>query len=93
MGQHVIEAKEIKKNYIKGKSVIEAIKNISLTVDRGEFVSIIGPSGSGKSTLLHLLGVLDTPTEGNIVINGNDLSKINRSELSKIRRSIGFVFQ
>jgi putative ABC transport system ATP-binding protein len=73
---------------------VTALKKIDLKINEGEFVSIIGPSGSGKSTMLHLLGCLDRPTEGKIIFDGIDVSKLNDKELSKIRgEKIGFVFQ
>lgn len=73
---------------------VAALKNINLEIEKGELGAIIGPSGSGKSTLMHLIGLLELPTEGKIVINGRDVSKLSDNELSKLRNKfIGFVFQ
>ncbi|MCR5148585.1 MAG: ABC transporter ATP-binding protein [Eubacterium sp.] len=91
---NVIEVKNLYKSFENGKQVTEILKNINLTVKHGEFVSIMGPSGSGKSTLLYLLGGLDQPTRGNVLINGTDLSTLNDKKLSSMRNEeIGFVFQ
>lgn len=84
----------VKKFYSLGGQEIRALDGVSLTIEEGEFVSIVGPSGSGKSTLMHLLGCLDTPTSGRMRICGHDLEKASADELAKIRnREIGFVFQ
>lgn len=90
----IIEVKNINKNFMVGKEEVQVLKNINFTVDKGDFVSIMGPSGSGKSTLLYLLGGLDKPSSGVVNINGKDLSKVKEKEMSKMRRNnIGFVFQ
>lgn len=90
----MIEVKGVSKAYRMGKEVVTALKDVSLKIDKGEFVAIIGPSGSGKSTLMHLIGGLDTPTVGNVYIEGNDISKLKDKMLSKYRNEkIGFVFQ
>lgn len=90
----MIEVKGISKVYKMGKEQVVALKDVSLKVDKGEFVAIIGPSGSGKSTLMHLIGGLDSPTIGNVFIEGKDISKLKDKELSKYRNEkIGFVFQ
>ncbi len=90
----LIELQNVSKIYKLGKTEIQALKNISLKIERGEAIAIIGPSGCGKSTLLHLIGCLDKPTSGKILIDGKDVSKMNENELAKIRREkIGFVFQ
>ncbi len=91
---NIIEAKNIVKIFKMGETEIAALKGVSLTVEKGEFVSITGFSGSGKSTLMHLLGCLDIPTSGSYIIDGIDASKATRDELAKIRnQKIGFVFQ
>ena len=90
----VIEINNVSRSFNNGKQTTEVLKNISLTVEEGDFVSIMGPSGSGKSTLLYLLGGLDQPTEGTVSINGRDLSTLKDKELSRMRNEeIGFVFQ
>lgn len=91
---NVIEVKNVSKAFLMGSQEVEVLRNIDLTVGQGEFVSIMGPSGSGKSTLLYLIGGIDEPTSGSIFIDGIDLSGMNDTEISKIRRNkIGFVFQ
>lgn len=90
----MIEVKNVCKTYKMGKELVTALNNVSLTINDGEFVAIVGPSGSGKSTLMHLVGGLDTPTSGRIIVNGKDISKLKDKEMSKYRNStIGFVFQ
>lgn len=90
----LILLEDISKIYRVGDQEIRALDGVSLRVEEGEFVSIIGPSGSGKSTLMHLLGCLDTPTSGRMEICGNDLSHASQDELAIVRnREIGFVFQ
>ena len=90
----VIEVNNVSRSFNNGKQTTEVLKDISLTVEEGDFVSIMGPSGSGKSTLLYLLGGLDQPTEGTVSINGRDLSTLKDKELSRMRNEeIGFVFQ
>ncbi|MCR4845703.1 MAG: ABC transporter ATP-binding protein [Eubacterium sp.] len=94
MKMSVIEVNNVSRSFNNGKQTTEVLKNISLTVEEGDFVSIMGPSGSGKSTLLYLLGGLDQPTEGSVSINGRDLSTLKDKELSRMRNEeIGFVFQ
>lgn len=89
-----IEAKSIVKDFQLGDTRTRVLKNISLKVSQGEFVSIMGPSGSGKSTLLYILGGLDTPTSGAVFLKGIDISKLGDENMSRIRRqNIGFVFQ
>lgn len=91
---NIIEVKNLKKSFKIGKENLDVLKNIDFSVEKGEFISIMGPSGGGKSTLLYLLGGLDKPTSGQVIINGKDISKIKEKEMSKMRRnSIGFVFQ
>ncbi len=90
----MIEIKNAGKTYRQGTSEIHALRNVSLGIDRGEFLSIMGPSGSGKSTLLNLIGGLDQPTSGEIFIDGRALHGISDDELTLIRRRrIGFIFQ
>ncbi len=90
----IIRAEGLVKEYIQGGRPVRALDGVDLTVEEGEFLAIMGPSGSGKSTLLHILGALDRPTEGRILIRGVDLSKLSDIELAKLRnREIGFVFQ
>ncbi|MCW4019361.1 MAG: ABC transporter ATP-binding protein [Candidatus Bathyarchaeota archaeon] len=89
----VVEITDLKKTYMLGKVPVEALRGISLKVDRGEFLAILGPSGSGKSTLLNLIGALDKPTSGKLLIDGVDVSTLNDNQLTDIRCKIGFVFQ
>ena len=89
-----IRATNVIKKYKVGKQIIRAIDDVSVDIHEGEFVALIGPSGSGKSTLLHLLGGLDKPTSGEIVVGGKNVSSMNDRQLSKFRnQTIGFVFQ
>jgi putative ABC transport system ATP-binding protein len=89
-----VEARALVKRYRDQESEVEALSDIDLEVPRGEFVAVMGPSGSGKSTLLHLLGGLDTPTSGDVLVDGQPLASLNRTELAAVRRNrIGFVFQ
>ena len=90
----MLEVKKVKKIYQMGKVKVEALRGVSFYIDKGEFVAIMGPSGSGKSTLMHIIGCLDQPTEGNFIIGGKDVSKLNDDRLAEIRnKRIGFVFQ
>ncbi|MFZ2026154.1 MAG: ABC transporter ATP-binding protein [Microgenomates group bacterium] len=91
----MIKLQNIHKSYKLDDDVIfTALKDISLTIEQGEFASIIGPSGSGKSTLMHIIGLLDLPTSGSIFINDRNVSKLNDNELSSLRNTfVGFVFQ
>ena len=90
----VVELEEVAKVYQQGKHQVEALRGVTMAVNKGEFMAISGPSGSGKTTALNLIGALDTPTSGAIRIDGTDLGTLNRKELSRLRRDrIGFVFQ
>jgi len=89
----VVEAVNLKKTYMLGKVPVNALQGVNLKVESGDFLAILGPSGSGKSTLLNLVGVLDKPTEGKMLIEGVDVSTLNDNQLTDLRRRIGFVFQ
>ena len=90
----IIELKDVKKIYVMGDSEVRALNGVSLKVRRGEFVSIVGKSGSGKSTLVNQVGCLDTPTEGSVYLDGEDIAHMAESELAQVRgRKIGFIFQ
>lgn len=93
-GPAVISLQQVSKSYKLGKQRVDALKDISLNIYKGEIVAITGPSGSGKSTLLHIIGCLDTPSTGTILIDGKDTTKLRDGALSILRRStIGFIFQ
>ena len=90
----IIELKEIVRHFRVGSEVVKALRSVSLSIRKNEFVALMGPSGSGKSTLMNLVGCLDTPTSGHYVLNGNDVSRLSDDELAEIRnKEIGFVFQ
>ena len=89
----IVEAIELKKTYLLGKVPVNALNGVNLKVDRGDFLAILGPSGSGKSTLLNLIGALDKPTRGRLMIEGIDISTLNDNQLTDLRRRVGFVFQ
>ena len=90
----LIETRDLWKTYQMGDEQIHALRGVSLQIDRGEYVAIMGPSGSGKSTLMNLIGCLDTPTKGTYLLNGKEVSQMNDNELARIRNEeIGFVFQ
>src|SRR5579859_6668802 len=89
-----IEARDLRKTYQVCKVEVEALRGISFSVQKGEFVSVVGPSGSGKSTLFYLLGGLTRPTSGSVVLDGDDLASLSDAERTRMRkRKIGFVFQ
>jgi putative ABC transport system ATP-binding protein len=90
----VIKLEEIRKNYIMGRQELQVLKGISLTINRNEYIALMGPSGSGKSTLMNIVGCLDSPTSGTYILNGNDVSTMADNDLAEIRnKEIGFVFQ
>ena len=90
----ILETRDLKKSYMVGKVEVPALRGISVSIDEGEFVAIMGPSGCGKSTLLHIMGGLLSPTDGTILIDREDLSKVSDAQRTDIRRrKIGFVFQ
>jgi putative ABC transport system ATP-binding protein len=90
----IVEVKDVTLVYRQGQVDVHALRGLNLSVQKGEFTAICGPSGSGKTTMLNLIGALDTPTSGNVVLEGKDLASLNRKALSEIRRDrIGFVFQ
>ncbi|HEY1053713.1 MAG TPA: ABC transporter ATP-binding protein, partial [Emticicia sp.] len=90
----IIETTNISKRYIMGSEIIDALKSVTISVDKGEYVAFMGPSGSGKSTLMNIIGCLDSPTGGRYVLNNNDVSRMSENELAEVRnKEIGFVFQ
>src|SRR5438093_743762 len=90
----LIETVDLWKTYVMGSEEIHALRGVSISIDRGEYVAIMGPSGSGKSTLMNLIGCLDTPSKGSYLLNGKQVSQMNDNELARIRNEeIGFVFQ
>ena len=89
----IVEAINLKKTYLLGKVPVNALRGVNLKVESGDFLAILGPSGSGKSTLLNLIGALDKPTEGKLLIEGVDVSTLNDNQLTDLRRRVGFVFQ
>jgi putative ABC transport system ATP-binding protein len=90
----LIETVDLWKTYIMGAEEIHALRGVSISIERGDYVAIMGPSGSGKSTLMNLIGCLDTPTKGSYLLNGKQVGQMNDNELARIRNEeIGFVFQ
>jgi putative ABC transport system ATP-binding protein len=91
---NIIETTNIARRYVMGSEIIDALKSVSITIQKGEYVAFMGPSGSGKSTLMNIVGCLDTPTSGTYVLNGQHVSDMTENELAKVRnKEIGFVFQ
>src|SRR5258707_7015689 len=90
----LIRLEKISRRYQMGSETIHALREVSLTIQRGEYVAIMGPSGSGKSTLMNLIGCLDTPTSGEYELNGTQVSQMNDNQLAAVRnKEIGFIFQ
>ncbi|WP_306352962.1 ABC transporter ATP-binding protein [Flavobacterium sp. '19STA2R22 D10 B1'] len=94
MTDPLIKITDIKRDFVLGNEIVKVLKGIDIQINKGEYVALMGPSGSGKSTLMNLLGCLDTPTSGQYILNGKDVSKMTDDELAEIRnKEIGFVFQ
>src|SRR6186997_364449 len=90
----LIETQDLWKTYVMGAEEIHALRGVTIGIERGEYVAIMGPSGSGKSTLMNLIGCLDTPSKGSYLLNGKQVSQMNDNELARVRnKEIGFVFQ
>src|SRR5210317_209149 len=90
----VISIKNLVKNYYVGNQTVRALRGVDIDIKKGEYVAIMGPSGSGKSTLMNILGALDTPTDGDYLLNGTNVSHLEDEQLAEIRnKEIGFVFQ
>lgn len=89
----VVETEDLQKTYILGKVPVNALRGVNLKVEQGDFVAILGPSGSGKSTLLNMIGALDKPTSGKVLIEGVDVSTLNDNQQADLRQRVGFVFQ
>jgi len=90
----IVDIKNVNKDYIQGKMSVNVLKNINLSVDKGEYIAIMGPSGSGKTTLMNIIGCLDVQTSGEYLLENQDVSKTNDDKMSDIRnKKIGFVFQ
>jgi putative ABC transport system ATP-binding protein len=89
----IVEAVNLRKTYMLGKVPVEALRGVNLKVESGDFLAVLGPSGSGKSTLLNLIGALDKPSDGKLLIEGVDIATLNDGQLADLRRRVGFVFQ
>jgi putative ABC transport system ATP-binding protein len=90
----ILDLKNIRKEYLKGDKKVEALRGVTVSIEKGEFLSIVGPSGSGKSTLLNIIGCLDTPSSGSVLYNGKELGGLKEQQLSDYRRdNIAFIFQ
>ncbi len=89
----IVQAVNLQKTYLLGKVPVSALRGVNLKVEDGDFLAILGPSGSGKSTLLNLIGALDKPTSGKMIIEGVDISTLSDNQLTDLRRRVGFVFQ
>ena len=91
---NIVELRDVSKRYAVGEIETEVLKKVNVEIEEGEFISIAGPSGSGKSTMLHMIGALDRPTSGKVLIKGEDVAQMNDDELAMLRgRTVGFVFQ
>ncbi|MVM29754.1 ATP-binding cassette domain-containing protein [Spirosoma sp. HMF4905] len=91
---NIIETRNIAKRYVMGTEVVDALKSITISIQKGEYVAFMGPSGSGKSTLMNIVGCLDSPTSGQYILNSQDVSRMGENELAEVRnKEIGFVFQ
>ena len=89
----VIEIRNLTKTYMMGEIPVEALRGVTLNVMKGDFIAVLGPSGSGKSTLLNMIGALDRPTSGTVLVNGTDISTLGDNQLADLRQSVGFVYQ
>jgi putative ABC transport system ATP-binding protein len=90
----LVEIADVRKHYMLGTTRVDALRGVSLTIDRGEFMAIAGPSGSGKSTILNMIGCIDTPSDGRVMIDGTEVEHLSDAELTRYRRTrIGFIFQ
>ena len=90
----ILDLRDIRKEYQKDEKKVEALRGIDLTIEKGEFLSVVGPSGSGKTTLLNIIGCLDTPSTGSVIYNGRELGRMSEGELSRYRKdNIAFIFQ
>ncbi len=89
----IIEVKDLSKVYGQGSAAVTALKDVTINIEKGQFVAVMGPSGCGKSTLLHLIGGLDRPSSGSVSIDGKDISKMDDNTLTELRRQMGFIFQ